>query len=40
MFRLMLQVADGIEKKTGIRLQAETVLVGFGEDAHELKEKV
>ena len=40
VLRLMLQVADGIEKKTGIRLHAETVLVGFGEEAYELKEQV
>ena len=39
VFRLMCQVADDIEKKTSIRLQAETVLIGFGEAADELKEQ-
>lgn len=37
VFRLMCEAADDIEKKHGIRLQAETVLVGFGEAAKELK---
>lgn len=37
VFRLMCQVADDIEKKSGIRLQAETVLIGFGEAAKSLK---
>ena len=37
VFRLMCEAADDIEKKHGIRLQAETVLVGFGKAAEELK---
>lgn len=37
VFRLMCEVADKIEQKSGIRLQAETVLVGFGEAAEEVK---
>ena len=37
VFRLMCEVADDIEKKNGIRLVAETVLVGFGKAAEELK---
>ena len=37
VFRLMCQVADDIEQKSGIRLQAETVLVGFGEAAETLR---
>lgn len=37
VFRLMCQVADDIEEKSGIRLQAETVLVGFGEAAESLR---
>ena len=39
VLRLMCQVADDIEEKNGIRLQAETVLVGFGEAANAVKEQ-
>ena len=39
VFRLMCHAADDIEEKNGIRLQAETVLVGFGEAAKSLKEE-
>ena len=37
VFLLMCQVAEDIEQKSGIRLLAETVLVGFGEAAESLR---
>ena len=37
VLRLMCEVADDIERKTGIRLEAETVLVGFGDATEELR---